>query len=178
MLRCCCGTVWSYCIKQECCSALTISSRQDQVVWLGGGTRGERARMAPTVHILRADGQEEEGCPEAPSDGCGSCRWVVCNLRTPCCDHRRSCCGATRPTVSSAATNGHLARFCLYRGKSGHSGRSRYPCPPPLLRQLRRSTETTDTPCHVGQACSRQACSGARESAGTVRPRPPLPRAP
>jgi hypothetical protein len=28
--------------------------------------------------------------------------------------------------------------------------------------------------CHVGQACSRQACSGARESAGTVRPR--LPR--
>ncbi len=27
--------------------------------------------------------------------------------------------------------------------------------------------------CHIGQACSPQACSGARESTGTVCPRPP-----
>eukprot|EP01043_Picozoa_sp_COSAG02_P070397 COSAG02_NODE_12449_length_1543_cov_1.002078_1_plen_68_part_10 len=55
--------MWSYCIKQVCCSALTISSRQDQVVWLGGGTRGERARMEPTVHLWRADGAEDYGAP-------------------------------------------------------------------------------------------------------------------
>ena len=74
--------------------------------------------------------QKTRGRPEAPSDGRGSCRWVVCNLRTPCRDQRRSCCGAARPAVSSAAPNGHLARFCLYRGKSGLSVRSPYPCPP------------------------------------------------
>ena len=27
--------------------------------------------------------------------------------------------------------------------------------------------------CHIGQACREQACSGARESTGTVCPRPP-----
>ncbi len=69
-------------------------------------------------------GQMQMGRPEAPSDGRGSCRWVVRNLRAPRRDRRRSCCGATRPAVSSAAPNGHLARFCLYRGKSGLSVRS------------------------------------------------------
>ena len=75
-------------------------------------------------------GQKTRRRPEAPSDGRGSCRWVVRNLRAPRRDRRRSCCGATHPAVSSAAPNGHLARFCLYRGKSGLSVRSPYPCPP------------------------------------------------
>ena len=47
-------------------------------------------------------GQKTRRRPEAPSDGRGSCRWVVRNLRAPRRDRRRSCCGATRPAVSSA----------------------------------------------------------------------------
>ena len=93
-----------------------------------GAWRARSWRLQPTYGGLME--QKTRGRPEAPSDGRGSCIWVVCNLRTPRRDRRRSSCGAARPAVSSAAPNGHLARFCLWRGKSGLSLRSPCPCPP------------------------------------------------
>ena len=42
---------------------LQRAHNQQQAVWLGGGTRGERAWLAPTVHLWRADGAEDYGAP-------------------------------------------------------------------------------------------------------------------
>ena len=93
--------------------------------------------------------QKTRGRPAAPSDGRGSCRWVVHDLRTP---------GVHVVTADARAVAQHAPPFraqlptVTWPDSASGEANPASPCagptpaPRPLLRQLRRSTETTGTP--------------------------------